>query len=81
MGLSASRPLDRKDIEAGQLEKLRALLAAVRRDNPFYSQELRATGMDSDLASLNQFSKQVPFTLKPELSEDQLPYGQRTRSV
>ena len=51
--------------------KLHQLLAAVLRDNPFYSAKLRGANPDSPLASL-------PFTLKQELIEDQQahpPYG------
>jgi phenylacetate-CoA ligase len=61
----------RVDLEADQLRKLRVLLAAVERDNPFYSAKLRGAGAGSELASL-------PFTVKQELIEDQLahpPYG------
>jgi phenylacetate-CoA ligase len=61
----------RLEIEAGQRQKLRALLAAILRDNPFYAAKLRGASIDSDLASL-------PFTLKQELVEDQAahpPYG------
>jgi phenylacetate-CoA ligase len=53
------------------VDKLRELLAAVLRDNPFYSAKLRGANPDSPLASL-------PFTLKQELIEDQQahpPYG------
>ena len=60
----------RVDLEADQLRKLRALLAAVC-DNPFYSAKLRGASAGSELASL-------PFTVKQELIEDQLahpPYG------
>jgi len=54
-----------------QVAKLREVLAAVLRDNPFYSAKLRGISPDSPLASL-------PFTLKQELIEDQQahpPYG------
>ena len=54
-----------------QVAKLRELLSAVLRDNPFYSAKLRDATPDSDLASL-------PFTLKQELIDDQIahpPYG------
>jgi phenylacetate-CoA ligase len=54
-----------------QRHKLRALLGAVLRSNPFYSAKLRGVGIDSDLSRL-------PFTVKQELIEDQFahpPYG------
>jgi phenylacetate-CoA ligase len=51
--------------------RVRELLAAVLRDNPFYAAKLHGANPDSPLASL-------PFTLKQELIEDQQahpPYG------
>src|SRR3954468_16246679 len=66
----------RRDIEADQLRKLRALIAAVRRDNPFYAARLR--DVDPDLESLEAYAQQAPFTTKQELIEDQRlhpPYG------
>jgi phenylacetate-CoA ligase len=53
------------------------LLAAVR-DNPFYTAKLDAAGLDSDLASVSEFSRRVPFTVKQEVIDDQRrhpPYG------
>jgi len=44
---------------------LRALVAAVRCDNPFYSSRLR--NVDADLDSLDAFAQQVPFTTKQEV--------------
>jgi len=76
--LTASVLPDRHGIEADQLLKLQALLAALVPGNGFYSDRLRAAGVDSGVASLAQFSKQVPFTRKAELIEDQYahpPYG------
>jgi phenylacetate-CoA ligase len=76
--LTASRFPDRGAIEARQIETLRALLAALLPDNPFYSAKFRAAGMDPDLASLDQFYERAPFTFKQELIEDQrdhYPYG------
>jgi phenylacetate-CoA ligase len=65
-------------IEDGQLARLRALLAALVPANRFYSAKFRAAGMDMNLASLAQFSKHAPFTLKQEVIDDQRdhpPYG------
>lgn len=69
---------DRRQIERDQLVKLRALLAALFESNPFYSAKLRAAGADSNVATFEEFSQRVPFTLKHELIEDQRchpPYG------
>jgi phenylacetate-CoA ligase len=54
-----------------QVARLRELLAAVLRDNPFYSAKFRGLSQESDLASL-------PFTVKQELIDDRIahpPYG------
>jgi phenylacetate-CoA ligase len=66
----------RREIEADQFQKLRALIQTVRCDNPFYRAKLR--DVDPDLASLAEYSRQAPFTTKQELIEDQRlhpPYG------
>jgi phenylacetate-CoA ligase len=68
----------RRDIEAEQLSKLQAQLAAVETVNPFYARKLRTAGVNANLTSLQQFFERVPFTLKKELIEDQHarpPYG------
>src|SRR5690348_7562968 len=70
------RAASRREIEADQLQKLRALISAVRRDNSFYCPKLR--DIDPDLDSLETYARQVPFTTKQELIEDQRlhpPYG------
>src|SRR5579862_3288286 len=69
---------DRIAIEAHQIAKLRALLAVLEPDNPFYSRKFRAAGVPPNLANLEEFSERVPFTLKHELVQDQRdhpPYG------
>jgi phenylacetate-CoA ligase len=62
-----------------QLNKLRALLNALVPHNRFYTQRLRADGMEGHLlASLEEFSQKVRFTQKHELVLDQTvhePYG------
>jgi phenylacetate-CoA ligase len=71
-----ARAVIRREIETDQLRKLRVLIAAVRRDNPFYCPKLQ--GVDVNLESLEAFARQVPFTTKQELIEDQRlhsPYG------
>jgi phenylacetate-CoA ligase len=59
-------------VEADQLAKLRALIDAVRRDNPFYRPKLRK--INSEIESLEDFARRVPFTTKQELIDDQRRY-------
>lgn len=69
---------DRSSIEAHQLEKLRALVAALAPNNAFYSRKLGAAGFEGGPGSLREFSERMPFTLKSEVAEDQVahpPYG------
>jgi phenylacetate-CoA ligase len=66
----------RDALAAHQLEKLRALLRAVRSSNAFYTAKLK--GLRPDLAGLEEFSRALPFTCKHEIIEDQArhpPYG------
>lgn len=61
-----------------QLERLRALLAALIPANRFYTPRLAAAGITSQIASLVEFSRRLPFTRKEELVADQAaypPYG------
>jgi phenylacetate-CoA ligase len=67
-------PISRQEIEAGQLEQLKSLLAELIPGNKFYSRKLSAVGVTFDAASLADFSKRVPFTTKPELVHDQATY-------
>ncbi len=69
---------DRGRIEADQLAKLQALVAALVPGNAFYSARLERAGIGDGVSSLNQFRERVPFTNKQELIEDQRarpPYG------
>ena len=69
---------DRGRIERDQLVKLQALVEALPGANPFYSEKFRAAGVRPRLASLDEYSAHVPFTLKQELIHDQRdhpPYG------
>ena len=68
----------RREIEAEQLSRLGALLAAIVTNNPFYSGKFRAAGIRPEFSSLHDFFERMPFTLKSELIEDQHarpPYG------
>jgi phenylacetate-CoA ligase len=69
-------PLSRRAVEADQLQKLNALLNAIRHHNPFYAARLRAIGPGLD--DLEQLGRKVPFTRKQDLIADQMecpPYG------
>lgn len=69
---------DRPRIEQAQQERLRALLGALAPGNRFYAPRLAASGLNSASATLEEFSKRFPFTLKSEIVEDQRahpPYG------
>ncbi len=62
-----------------QLEKLRAIIAAITPGNRFYTARLAECGVTAEnLASAEDFSARVPFTRKSELVADQAaypPYG------
>src|SRR5262245_28914845 len=77
-GKSAGTRKLRSEIEANQLSKLRSMLAAISRSNPFYSARLRKAGVGPELSSLDEFFERMPFTRKQEWIEDQHarpPYG------
>jgi phenylacetate-CoA ligase len=66
----------RRDVEADQLRRLRAVIDAIVPANPFYT--VRLCDLPAPLASLQDFTRHVPFTQKWELVEDQMehpPYG------
>jgi len=76
--LNAAGFPDRAAIEADHLAKLQALVSALVPGNAFSSARLRAAGIESGVANLQQFFERVPFTRKQELIEDQRahpPYG------
>jgi phenylacetate-CoA ligase len=67
---------NRAALEAEQLARLRALLAAVLPANRFYAAKL--AGLDPAVASLEDFCARVPLTTKAEIVADQRahpPYG------
>src|SRR5579859_6398351 len=68
----------RAAIATGQLEQLRALLTELIPGNAFYTRKLHAVGVTFDVASLEDFSRRFPFTVKTELTDDQRanpPFG------
>ena len=74
----ADDPSNRSAGEAGSLARLRALLAEVVPNNPFYGRKLAAIGCSALPASLADFTVRYPFTTKAELVADQVahpPYG------
>lgn len=76
--MAAEVPVTRAALEAEQLRRLRALLAAVAATNPFQQAKLAGTGLGTGNTSLADFSARCPFTAKDELAADQAahpPYG------
>ncbi|MFQ5528519.1 MAG: phenylacetate--CoA ligase family protein, partial [Thermoanaerobaculia bacterium] len=68
----------REDLERHQLDQLRSLLRQIVPGNSFYSERLRAAGLDATVSDLEDFRQRMPFTTKVELVVDQLdhpPYG------
>jgi phenylacetate-CoA ligase len=77
------RPLDPtevwtdRDRRKAQGERLRAMLDAVLSSNPFYRAKLRQIGVTDGARALDRW-REVPFTTKSDLSDDQAahpPYG------
>jgi len=65
----------RATTEAEQLASLNSLLESILPSNPFYAAKLGDRG---EIASLEEFERDVPFTIKSELVEDQQahpPFG------
>ena len=66
--------MDRGDLEALQLERLKATVARCYEDIPFYQQAFDAKGVKpSDITSLDDLAK-LPFTVKQDL-RDAYPFG------
>ncbi len=66
----------REEIVAQQFAKLGELISALIPANRFYTKKL--SGIDSPFSSLEDFSRKIPFTTKPEMVADQEknpPYG------
>jgi phenylacetate-CoA ligase len=70
--MAAVESLDREALVRLQLERLRALLARLARDVPFYRDELRDIAPE-DVSSLDALSR-LPFTHKKTL-RDHYPFG------
>lgn len=70
--------LSRAQIEAEQLEQLRALLTEIFPGNRFYSSRLQSAAITFDVASLADFSRRFPFTTKRDIVQNQIehpPFG------
>ncbi|MBM3839851.1 MAG: phenylacetate--CoA ligase [Verrucomicrobia bacterium] len=68
----------RSAIASAQIRQLRELLAQVLGSNRFYQKKFAAAGVTSEVTSLEEFSRRVPFTTKQEIVADQKtapPYG------
>jgi phenylacetate-CoA ligase len=68
----------REQTRADQLARLRALIAELIPANRFYAARLQQAGITPGIASLDEFSRRMPFTTKQDLVDDQLanpPYG------
>jgi phenylacetate-CoA ligase len=68
--------LTREAVGAHQLAQLRRLLRAILPGNAFYRKKY--AGLDTEVASLEDFAARFPFTTKQELAEDQSsnpPFG------
>lgn len=67
-----------EEIESHQIERLKALIGAIERENAFWSPRLRAAGVDASIVSLDEFRRRMPLLTKAELTADQdahPPYG------
>ncbi len=65
-------------VEDSQLKQLQTLLKGLVPTNSFYSHRLREADIDESIGSLEVFTKNLPFTFKSELIDDQAehsPYG------
>lgn len=73
--------MDRATVRAGQLERLKALLAHVSATNAFYREHWRKANVDvSTISSIEDFGARVPMVEKKDFIADQEavpPYGTR----
>ncbi len=77
----ATEALPREQIAALQLQKLQAMLAELWGKNAFYTNKMKAVGVEpTDIRSLDDLTR-LPMTVKSELTEDQAahpPFGTNT---
>ena len=76
--MSVSAMPDRETLRCEQLESLNFMVRQVAATNDFYRPRLVQAGFAQGVASLDAFSKKMPFTTKEQISEDQQdhpPYG------
>jgi phenylacetate-CoA ligase len=69
---------NRAEFQRLQLRKLKSLCKTILPANPFYSRKLAACDVGSSLATIEQYSRGIPFTTRHELVRDRLenpPYG------
>ncbi len=63
--------MDRREIETHQLQRLRDLIAELRKTNAYYGAVLREAGVDENIGSLDAFIRAVPVTTKQQVLDDQ----------
>src|SRR4051794_39646825 len=70
----AAETMPREQLQALQLQRLRAMVARVSANVPFYAKRLAAAGVMADtIQSLDDLAR-IPFTLKSDL-RDNYPFG------
>jgi phenylacetate-CoA ligase len=76
--VARSDRLEADSFAVTQFARLRALLREILPANRFHASRFAAAGVTPEIASLDQFTARVPFTLKADLVADQAahpPYG------
>lgn len=69
---------ERPGTESNQLAKLQHLVGELEKGNDFYRERLSKAGLDSSVASLEEYTSKMPFTTKMDLvwdREEFPPYG------
>ena len=66
--------LKRSDIEAMQLERLKALVEYCENNSPFYSKKLKQAGVSADKIKTISDIQYLPFTTKDDI-RDNYPFG------
>lgn len=78
LSITLPKNLTRAELDSIQLSKVRALIEAIVRANPFYSRKLGGGTAQAGTTSLARFSSLIPFTTKHEIVKDRIenpPYG------